>query len=588
VSDRAGHKNQIRYSGRAVSRGLAVGRIVSLYGERRQFFRASIPESAVPSEIRRLQSAITTAKQEIQRLIRSDNTSLNAVAEGILDTHILVLEDQSFHSKLEHSIEHDLVNAEWAVKSVTDSYLIQYRSLDNSNIRERAADISDIAERIQSALGGRRRSPMKLPPDSVLAAKEIRPSTMIEFGENRPIAIVTEHGGWTSHAYILARELDIPAVTGLRKILRHLRNGDRIIVDGYRGEVVLNPTAETESEYRSRQPQPPAVKSKSNEPAKPTKTLDGHLIRLTANLDSVNGLAVAKRMGARGVGLFRSEFLVGQYGRYPTEAQQFDAYRALVAAAGGELVNIRTFDIGVGQISGRHEDRERNPALGLRGIRLSLSYKSEFAKQIRALLRASAIGPLNIVLPMVGDIAEIASVRGMIAKVAESLKEKDVPIGEPKVGIMIEVPAAAIMADDLCAVADFFCLGTNDLIQYLLAADRDNENVAGWYQTLHPAVLRTVRDVIAAGKRGDRPVSICGEMAGSSFYVPLLVGMGAEELSMNANSLPEVQRVIGSIAFEEAQALARSVLQLSNAKEIEAQIREQLHSNWSHLFPGVA
>lgn len=587
MSDRAGHKNQIRYSGRAVSRGLAVGRIVSLYGERRQFFRASIPESAVPSEIRRLQSAITTAKQEIQRLIRSDNTSLNAVAEGILDTHILVLEDQSFHSKLEHSIEHDLVNAEWAVKSVTDSYLIQYRSLDNSNIRERAADISDIAERIQSALGGRRRSPMRLPPDSVLAAKEIRPSTMIEFGENRPIAIVTEHGGWTSHAYILARELDIPAVTGLRKILRHLRNGDRIIVDGYRGEVVLNPTPETESEYRSRQPKPPSVKGLSSEPAKPVQTLDGHSIRLSANLDSVNGLSVAKRMGARGVGLFRSEFLVGQYGRYPTEAQQFDAYRALVAAAGGEMVNIRTFDIGVGQISGRHEDRERNPALGLRGIRLSLSYKSEFAKQIRALLRASAIGPLNIVLPMVGDLGEVEAVRGMIAKVAESLKEKDVPIGEPKVGIMIEVPAAAIMADDLCAVADFFCLGTNDLIQYLLAADRDNENVAGWYQTLHPAVLRTVRDVIAAGKRGGRPVSICGEMAGSSFYVPLLVGMGVEELSMNANALPEVRRVIGSIAFEEAQALASSVLRLSTAKEIETQIREQLHSKWSHLFLGV-
>jgi len=586
VSDRPGHKNQVRYSGRAVSRGFAVGQIVSLYGERRQFFRVSIPESSVQGEIRRLQSAISTAKHQIQRLIRSDSSGLNAIAEGILDTHLLVLEDHTFLSKLEHSIEHDLVNAEWAVKSVTDSYLIQYRSLDNSNIRERAADILDIAERIRSALGGRRRSPMRLPPDSVLAAKEIRPSTMIEFGENRPIAIVTEHGGWTSHAYILARELDIPAVTGLRKILRHLRNGDRIIVDGYRGEVVLNPTAETEREYRSRQPKPPTIKRSSSEPPEPARTLDGHLIRLTSNLDSVNGLSVAKRMGACGIGLFRSEFLIGQYGRYPTEAQQFDAYSSLVAASDGETVNIRTFDIGVGQISGRHEDRERNPALGLRGIRLSLSFEHEFVKQIRALLRASAIGPLNIVLPMVGDLDEVHSVRGLIAKVAESLKEKDVPIGEPKVGIMIEVPGAAILADDLCSVADFFCLGTNDLIQYLLAADRDNENVAGWYQTLHPAVLRTVSDVIAAGKRGNRPVSICGEMAGSPFYVPLLVGMGAEELSMNANSLPEVRRVIGSIAFEEAQALASRVLKLASAKEIETQIREQHHDKWSHLFPG--
>lgn len=583
MSDNAGRKNQIRYVGRAVSRGIAIGQIVSLYGDRRQFFRVSINEDAVSGEVRRLRTAIAVARDQIRRLIRSENTALNSIAEGILDTHLLVLEDRSFLSALEDSISQEHVNAEWAVKTVTDSYLIKYRSLEDPNIRERATDIQDISDRIQAALGQRRRTPMRLPAGSVLAAKEIRPSTLIELGEDRPIAIVSEHGGWTSHAYILARELNIPAVTGLRKILRHLRNGDRIIVDGYRGEVVLNPSAATEADYRDRTPKAPEISKIVKDVTEPARTLDGRVIRLSANLDSVNGYPIARRNGADSVGLFRSESLIGRFGRFPTEAQQYEAYSTLLRSVAGHCVNIRTFDIGVGQISGRGDDRERNPALGLRGIRLSLSYAKEFRRQISALLRASAAGEMNIVLPMISDPGEVREVREIISDVRERLRSRGIEFGEPKIGIMIEVPAAAILAEELCSEADFFCLGTNDLIQYLLAADRDNENVANWYQTLHPAVLRTVRDVLAAGKNGNRPVTLCGEMAGSPFYIPLLVGMGAEELSMNANSLPGARRVIESIAFEEAQVLAREVLKLPTPALIESRVREEIRLKWEHL-----
>lgn len=586
MNDRPGRKNQIRYTGRAVSRGIAIGQIVSLYGDKRQFFRVSIDKDSVSKEIRRLRVALSVAKNQIRSLIRSEGT-LNPIAESILDTHILVLEDRSFLSALEEAIEIDQVNAEWAVKTITDSYLIRYRSLEDPNIREKAADIQDIADRIQAALGQRRRTPMRLPVGSVLAAKEIRPSTLIELGDYRPAAIVTEHGGWTSHSYILAREFSIPAVTGLRKILRHLHNGDRIIVDGYRGEVVLNPNPETEKSYRERERRQPVTNKFTKDMTVPARTLDGRVIRLSANLDSVNQFAAAKRSGANGIGLFRSESLIGRFGRYPTEAQQYEAYTTLLRSAAGHSVNIRTFDIGIGQVSGRSDDRERNPALGLRGIRLSLSYRKEFVRQLQALLRASAQGPLNIVLPMVSDPGEVRDVRGIVQEVGGTLRSRGIEIGEPKIGIMIEVPAAAIMANELSSEADFFCLGTNDLIQYLLAADRDNENVANWYQSLHPAVLRTVRDVIIAGREAARPVSVCGEMAGSPFYVPLLIGMGAEELSMNANSLQVVRQVIESIAFEEAEALALESLNLPTPGLIESRIREEIQVKWEHLLQGA-
>jgi phosphoenolpyruvate-protein phosphotransferase (PTS system enzyme I) len=578
-------RGEIRLKAKAVSRGIAIGRVVCLFGSDRQFYRVQLAAKDIEPEVRRFKAAVRLSSKQLKKLANSEGPKHSLAGHEIFETHRLILEDASFVSKIEATIRERKTNAEWAVKVVTDEYVAKFKEIEDEHFRDRFVDLEDVAQRITNALGGGQRTKVRLDSDAVIVAKELRPSTMVEIYDGDPVALITEHGGWTSHTFILAREVNIPAVTGLKKILRRLDTGDQVIVDGYAGQVILHPNEETLREYRAavtrvKLPTSPQLIEHSG----PPRTLDSREIIIRANADLPTVYRRSRPLGVKGIGLFRSEFLFNRFGGFPTEAQQFDAYKRLAAAVGSDGVKIRTFDIGSGQLVERNDDRERNPALGLRAVRLSLAYPKQLRVQLRAILRAAHDSTVDIVIPMVSSVSEIRDVRKILNSERERLTSSGIACGDPGVGAMIEVPAAVLSADDIFREVDFACLGTNDLIQYLLAVDRDNETVANWYRTLHPAVLRAIKMVISASERSKKPVIVCGEMAGSPFYVPVLLGLGVTDLSMNVNSIGPVRAVISGIALEEARALAEEVLELSSPAEIEASVKNTVESKWAHLY----
>ncbi|HEX6125344.1 MAG TPA: phosphoenolpyruvate--protein phosphotransferase [Pyrinomonadaceae bacterium] len=575
---------EIHLKARPMSRGVAIGRIVCLHGSSRQFFRISIEEPAIEREARRARAAFRLARRQLNKL-RIEAGPRAASVPGIFDAQRAMIDDSSLLEQVEAAIAKEKVNAEWAVKIVTDSYIAKYKAIADEHLRERYIDVEDVADRILSALGGGVRS-LPLAKDSIIVAEELMPSTLAEQRSNNPTAVITEHGGWTSHTFILARELNIPAVAGVRKVLRRVDTGDAAIVDGYNGTVILNPSEETVERYRlpsNEFPQLTHEDSASTESH--ASTLDAREVILRVNVDLPDVYAKARRIGARGVGLYRSEFLFNRYRAFPTENQQCEAYREIAELAGDDGVKIRTFDVGPEQVYGQAQGREKNPALGLRAIRLGLVNNSYLRTQLRALLRAAFRTHIDIVIPMVSSVDEIIEVRSLMQREKVALEAKGVAVGSPRLGAMVEVPSAVFMIEEIVSEADLVCLGTNDLVQYILAADRDNESVAGWFRTLHPAVLRAIKAVIQATEKAEKPLVICGEMAGSPFYIPLLIGMGATELSMNLNSIPRVRKVISGIAYSETLKLARDTENCRTADETEAVLERYIAEYWSHLLP---
>ncbi len=577
---------EIRLKASIVSRGVAIGTVVCIHGLNRQYFKYHLNQNEIENEVARLRSAVSSASTKLEHLVTSEQTTASTSSQGIFDAHLMILRDSSFTSKIEEILRSSKINAEWAVKRISDEYVAKYRSLADEHLRERYIDIQDVSERLLTSLSGDKSAVPSIVEGSIIVAKELRPSTIVELEGRKPMAIVTEHGGWTSHTFILARELAIPAVTGLRKILRRTETGARMIVDGYRGVVILNPTPATEQSYEAARHEQLNVQSaEPNESQGPIKTLDGRKITIRVNADNPATLANAFRAGANGVGLYRSEYLFNRTGGFPSQATQYEAYRQMADAAGDGGVNIRTFDIGISQVVDRSEDRERNPALGLRAIRLGLTYPRELKTQLRAILRAAFERELSVVIPMVTSLTDIRRFAEILANERELLSRDGVEVGNPKIGAMIEVPAAVSIAEKILAEVDFLCLGTNDLIQYFLASDRDNETVATWYQTLHPAVLQAIRLVITAANDAEKPLIVCGEMAGSPFYAPILVGLGARELSMNANVIGRVRTMINGIAYEEAGALVKNIEAASTAEEVEEIVTNSIQNKWSHLLP---
>ncbi|HTH38121.1 MAG TPA: phosphoenolpyruvate--protein phosphotransferase [Pyrinomonadaceae bacterium] len=576
---------EVQLKGRAVSRGIALGTIVWLHGDRRQFYRISLKTNELAREVKRLQNAVATAKRQLARLATDKGSSKADSATAIFEAHRVLLEDSSLENKFEQEIVAQKVNAEWAIKHVTDVYVSQYKAIENEHFRERYIDIEDVAERILAALDSHPAKRLPFAKDTVIAARELRPSTLVELAGSPPLAIVAENGGWTSHTYILARELKLPAVTGIKKLLRRVKNGDSVVVDGFNGRIIVNPANDTLKLFAPAKPKIETKAPATDDPDSIVKTLDGKAVRILANADSESAYRKAQAFGAAGIGLFRSEFLFDSNRGVPSEAKQFDAYKKIADAAGEDRVKIRTFDLGADRLVEQAGGRETNPALGLRAIRLGLAYEKLLRTQLRALLRASHKRNIDIVIPMVSGVSEVRKVKRMLKEEADTLRSKGKPSGKPGVGVMIEVPAAVMQVDELLVESDFVCLGTNDLIQYLLAVDRDNETVAGWYQTLHPAVLKAIRRVLNASSAAEKPAIVCGEMAGSPFYAPILIGLGAEILSMNVNSIERVRRVVSGIAAEEARQLVRSLETLSTVEEIDKKVRSQARKNWLHLFP---
>jgi phosphotransferase system enzyme I (PtsI) len=573
---------EIKLKARAVARGVAIGKVVCLHGRKRQFYRINLEESQIEKELRRFRAAIRLAKRQLKKISSANE---NHSKLNVFDAHLLILEDKSLHDKIEKNIIRQKVNAEWAVKVVTERYIATYKAIADEHLREKYIDLEDVADRILAALGGGGKSNLRLQKNSIIVAREVKPSTLIELTDSKPKAIITENGGWTSHTFILAREINLPAVTGMKGILRRVQTGDEVIVDGFNGHVIVNPSKESSKKYKIAVAEFQEFTHRETAPiVEKLKTLDGFEIKIRANIDLPQGYTRAKRLGAKGIGLYRSEFLFNQFKGFPSEQEQLKEYRKIAKLAGEDGVRIRTFDLSAEQLTGENARKEVNPALGLRAIRLVLTHHKEFRTQISALLQASFENNIDIVLPMISDVSEILETKKIIESEKERLRRKKINHGNPRLGAMIEVPAAILTAEEIAREVDFFCLGTNDLVQYLLAVDRDNETVADWFRTLHPAVLRSIKTVLLAADKNHIPAIVCGEMAGSPVYVAILIGLGATELSMNVNSIARVRRTISHIAYEEAKEITDSLVKLSTADAVENFVRESFMAKWSHLF----
>ncbi|MGI8787810.1 MAG: phosphoenolpyruvate--protein phosphotransferase [Pyrinomonadaceae bacterium] len=560
--------------------------MICLYGRKRQFYKINLEAGQIERELRRFRAAVRLSVRQLKKISQSKSDAVRETRANIFDAHLLILEDKSLQTKVETAVAEKKINAEWAVKVVSDEYIANYKLISDEHLRERYIDLEDVADRLLTALGGGGKSTLRLEKNSIIVAKEVKPSTLIELTESQPQAILTENGGWTSHTFILAREMNLPAVTGLKRILRRVQTGDEVVVDGFRGQIILNPAQDTLNKYRVAADEFQRDSINLSDDGKGVlKTLDGREIKIRANLDLPKGYGAAKRYGAQGVGLYRSEFLFNQYKGFPSEQEQIAAYRKIGEMTGAEGVRIRTFDLSVEQLTDEIEEREKNPALGLRAVRLSFSHPKEFRTQLRAVLQASTQNNISVILPMVSDVAEIRRAKKFLERERENLRKRKIKFGEVRLGAMIEVPSAVLTVDEIADEVDCLCLGTNDLVQYLLAVDRDNESVADWFRTLHPSVLRSIKTVLRAAEKRGVPVVVCGEMAGSPVYVPILLGLGASELSMNVNSIPRVRKIIAGIALEEAREIVQKLETCRTADEVESAIGKFYGERWRHLFP---
>lgn len=599
-----GERLEQRWQGVAVSEGLAVGRVLRIHsGVRQRVYRATLADNEVERETRRFRAALRLVRRQLHAVRRSAERALGAEQAYIFEAHLLMLEDRKFLEDIESYIRDEKVNAEWAVKVVADRLLAIYAEITDEYLRERSSDVEDVIRRILVALSGEDSPNARLTHDAIIVAEELMPSAAAELDFAHVKAIASDGGGWTSHTAIIARGLGIPAVVGLRELYKHARTGDEIIVDARTGEVVLHPTTDTQELHRTNVAAQDAADVVTGREADggtgalrdagadatahaPLLTLDGVEMTLRANVELPAEYAGVRRYGARGIGLYRSEFLLSQHDAMPSEDEQCAVYVELAALAGADGATIRLFDLGGDKLDGLLESAgERNPALGLRAIRFCLQREDLLRTQVRAVLRAAAEGRLDLVLPMISDITDVRRTRAIIEEERANLVAEGRETGAVRIGAMIEVPSAVLVADKLAREVDFFSLGTNDLIQYLLAVDRSNDEVAGWFRSLHPAVLQSIRRTLEAAEAASIPAVVCGEMAASPAYAFILTGLGARDLSMTASSIPRVRRMLGGIEAERARSIAAECLECATADDVEELVRGWLGEGWPNLFP---
>jgi phosphotransferase system enzyme I (PtsI) len=575
-----------RWLGRGVSEGVVVGRVLRVFNGVRQVYRATLDENDVERETRRLRAAIRLARRQLLAIKARAEKELGAEHAYIFDAHLLMLEDRKLLDDVEKHIREERTNAEWAVKVAADRLLAVYAEIKDDYLRERGSDIEDVMQRILVALSGERSNYRQLKEDAVIVAEDLLPSAVAELDFEHARAIATDAGGWTSHTAIIARSLGIPAVVGLRDLHRRARTGDTIVVDAHQGLIILHPSKSTIEHYRSVTQTAAGVRHPvSEDMRRPVLTLDGKEMMLRANVELPAEYEDVRRYGARGIGLYRSEFLLSHKGVMPSEEEQCTAYREVAALAGEDGATIRLFDLGGDKTGGTTAETERNPALGLRAIRFSLRHEEVLRTQARAVLRAAAYGRLEIVLPMISDVTDVRRARRIINEERARLEGEGQKVGTVGIGAMIEVPSAVMSADKVAREVDFFSLGTNDLVQYLLAVDRGNEEVADWFRSLHPAVLQSIHRTLDAAVKAFIPVVVCGEMASTPAYAVILIGLGATNLSMTASSIPRVRRALEGIKYADAQAIAQECLECETADDVEELVRVRFSENWPHLFP---
>jgi len=569
-------KQEITVQGISASPGIAYGEIfVYIQSD------VEVPSYVVDGEKRidevaRFDRALVATRQQISKIKSEVEKNIGPEEALIFDAHLMVLEDQALIGETIREFESTGRNIETCFDKVSSRYIQAFSEIDDAYLRERAGDIRDVAQRVlQNLLGQAENSLSRLADKRIVFANDISPSDSASIDRSAALALVTDSGSKTSHAVIVARSMKVPAVVGVRDLTKRVKSGEWAIVDGYDGIVILNPTESTLFRYGRIQEQKKSFESRLLEANRqPAVTLDGVAVTLMANIEKVEEVKQVKEYSAAGVGLYRTEYLFLNASRIPTEQEQFLAYKAVAEAVAPQPVIIRTLDLGGDKPMAGSEDlfpKENNPFMGFRAIRFCLENTAIFKDQLRAILMASAHGNVQLMYPMISGAEELAQANAVLAECRAELKARHQPFDEAMaVGAMIEIPSAATTADLLARDCAFFSVGTNDLIQYLLAIDRVNERIAHLYEPTHPAVIRTLKHIVDEAHKQSVPVGVCGEMAGDPVFAPLLLGLGIDSLSMAPSWLPSVKYLVRAMTMADARALAAEALTLSSPKEIYA------------------
>jgi len=563
--------------GIAASQGIAIAKVYKL----EQPVLKIVQISANPEEeLKKLDSAFTKTIADIEQIKEVASKTLAEEELAIFDAHLMMIGDPEFRASIENEITSNSVNAEYAADCVSKMMISMFESMDDEYMRARAADIKDVSFRLLCNITGNEIPNLStLNEPVVVVAKDLTPSDTGSLNKEFAKGFATEIGGRTSHSAIMARSLEIPAIVGVNEILNTLKSGDLVILDAINGEVITEPTEEQIAEYTKR-----AEEFLANKEAlkalkdKPSVSVDGHRVELVGNIGSPADVDAVNTNGGEGVGLFRTEFLyMKSENDFPNEDMQFAAYKSVLEAMNGKQVVIRTLDIGGDKkLSYFQFEEEMNPFLGVRAVRFCLSRKDIFRVQLRALLRASAFGKLCIMFPMIATVAEFREAKAVYDEERAKLIAEGVTVGDVQVGIMIEIPAAAVLADQLAKEADFFSIGTNDLIQYSMAADRMSQPVSYLYQPLNPSVLRLIKMAIDGAHKEGKWCGMCGEMAGDELAAPILLGLGLDEFSMSATSILPARKIINSLSYAEMKELAEKAVASSTEAEVVELIKNTI------------
>jgi phosphotransferase system enzyme I (PtsI) len=575
--------------GIGVSPGIVIGKayLYDRLDAQVPFYKLSDP-SLVNTEIQRFQKALRESEKQLLEL----KSSLSDLGGGmdplyIIDVHIMILKDRKFVNQTIQNIRKMTVNAEWAVRMTIDKYREIFDRMEDDYLRGRISDIQYAGQRILANLAGKKRAVIDRGERIVIIAADLSPADTAQMKLDRVLGLATDIGGKTSHTAIVARSLEIPAVVGLVSVTRDVRTNDDIIVDGSAGVVIVHPDPEVRRRYEEKKRlYKDALDDLLDQARLPAVTKDHHRVEIGGNIEFVEEIPSAIAHGADGIGLYRTEFIYINREELPSEEDHLANYRSVIGVEGLSWSTIRTFDLGGDKFyPDKKTSRELNPQLGLRAIRFCLKEVELFKVQLRGILRASAEGKLRVMFPMISGIEEIRAAKRIFFEVKEELLAKGESVGEDiEIGIMIEVPSAVIVAEELAKEVDFFSIGTNDLIQYVLAIDRINEQVTYLYEPLHPAVLRLIKQVVDIGHRAGIRVAMCGEMAGEPVYTMILLGLELDELSMNPLAIPRVKKIIRGSTLKESKALLKKVMTFSSSAEIRAFVDAVMRKRFPEEF----
>jgi phosphotransferase system enzyme I (PtsI) len=577
-----------RLQGIGVSEGIAHGKVFLLERERISIPHRSIAAEETTAEAARFREALARTRSGLQAIKSAMLAADSREPAFIIDAHMMMLEDDLLVQGTVDLIEKERVNAEWALRRKTAELVATFTRMTDPYLRERGRDVEEVSERVIGELVGRTESPLThVEGPVIVVAHDLSPAETAHLALDKVMAFATDIGSLTSHTAIVAKSLNIPAVVGLKTVTQQVAHGDTILIDGHAGRVIVNPHPDTVEEFESRRQWLADLRQSLRRYRDlPSETADGHRVRLAANLEIIDEIRYLKESGAEGVGLYRTEYLYLDREDLPSEDEHFESYRQLAEATHPHGATIRTLDLGGDKFkSDLTVSEELNPAMGLRAIRLCLNRPDLFKTQLRAILRASAFGKVRVMFPMISGFQEFRDAKRLLYEAAAELEAKGIVFDrEIEIGVMIEIPSAAMIAEELAQAADFFSIGTNDLIQYTLAIDRINEHVSYLYQPLHPAVLRIVRQVVLAGHKYGIPVDMCGAMAAEPIYLPVLLGLELDELSMPMSAILRIKRILRSLRQEDAKRLVDELYHYRTAQEIRERVRQEIRSRWTESF----